>query len=388
LRDLPERHRSLHAVFDHSWKLLAADEQRVFAGCSVFRGGFTREAAAEVTGATLPVLAALVDKSLLRRNLNGRYEVHELARQYGAARLTEMQLEAQTRDRHLAFFMHFAETAEPNIRGGAQMAQWHEWVESDHDNLRAALDWSLSGGEIEPGMRIVGVLWEFWMTRGHAPEGQRQAERFLARPETAAHPLLRAMALHTAGVCALYHSRYQIALARLVEAAVIGRELGVSGKFVLALALLAQSYTLIGLQEFDGVQDLSREALALGQDLQEVWMEGDALCQLATLAWQRGDVENARRHFLECLNILQAGDFYMSGYVLLGLGTLLRQQGDYATAHAHFQQGLTIFEKLGDTIRRSNALTELGLLAMAQGHNSEAQELLVEALTLIREQTT
>src|SRR5690606_34847226 len=154
----------------------SAEEQRVFTCCSVFRGGFTREAAVEVAGASLSLLAALVDKSLLHRNLNGRYEVHELARQYDAAWLADAQQVVQTHNRHLEFFMRFAEAAEPQLRSGQQVAQWHDWVEIEHDNLRAALEWSLSGGEFEPGLRIVGALWEFWMDRGHAPEGQTQAE--------------------------------------------------------------------------------------------------------------------------------------------------------------------------------------------------------------------
>jgi predicted ATPase len=384
LRDLPERHRSLQAVFDYSWKRLSGEEQRVFAGCSVFRGGFTREAAAEVVGASLSLLAALVDKSLLRRQLNGRYEVHELARQYAAARLVDAQEEGQTRNRHLEFFMRFAEAAEPQIRSGEQIAQWHEWVESEHDNLRAALEWSLSGGELEPGLRIVGALWEFSINRGHALEGQRQAERFMARPEAAAHPYLRGRAVHTAGVCAYYQGRYQIALAWLEEAAAIGRELGASGKFLLAMALIGQGYTQIHVRNFDAVEALSREALKLGEELQVVWMKGDALNQLSSLAWQRGDSKSAHRSLLESLECFAAdGNSYMRGVVFVRLGTILSEQGDYAAAHAHLRQGLAIHEEVGDKVRSSGALTRLGHLALAQGHEREAEDLFAKALVLI-----
>jgi predicted ATPase/Tfp pilus assembly protein PilF len=386
LRDLPERHRSLQAVFDHSWKLLSVEEQRVFACCSVFRGGFTREAAAEVADASLSLLAALVDKSLLRRQLNGRYEVHELARQYAAARLADADQEAQTRNRHLLFFMRFAEAAEPHIRSGEQIVQWHEWVEVEHDNLRAALDWSLRGGAIEPGLRIVAALWEFWMAHGHAPEGQTQAERFLARPEAAAYPVLRGKALHTAGVCAFYHGRFLAARAWLAEAAALGRELGESGRYVLALALLAQSYTLMNLHDFDTAPVLSQEALMLSEELQVSWLKGDALYQLAAFAWRRGDYRSAHQRFLESLACFQAdGGNYSRGYVLQGLGTMLHEQGDYAAAHAYLRQSLAICEELGDKVRSSSALTRLGRLAMAQGNDAEAEELLAKALMLIRE---
>jgi predicted ATPase len=386
LRDLPERHRSLQAVFDHSWKLLSAEERRVFAYCSVFRGGFTREAAAEVAGASLPLLAALVDKSLLRRNLNGRYEVHELARQYAAARLADAQEEVQARNRHLEFFMRFAEAAEPQIRSGEQCAQWHEWVEVDHDNVRAALEWSLSDGEFEPGLRIVGALWEFWMDRGHAPEGQTQAERFLKRPEAAAPTYLRARALHTAGACAYFHGRHQAALAWHTEAIAIARQLGASAKYVLAVSLIGQGYTLFALQEFDTIEALNRETLMLGEELQDDWVKGHALNHLGALAWQRDDYKSAHRYLLESLESFHVdGRSVMYGSIHRRIGVFHYEQGDYAAAHAYLSQSLAIYEELGDKVRSSGTLRWLGALALAQGNDREAEELLANALRLVQE---
>ena len=89
LRDLPFRHRSIHAVFDHSWEMLTAEEQGVLAGLSAFHGRFRREAAEQVAGASLVSLSALVAKSLLRRTDTRHYDLHELVRQYAAAKLTE-----------------------------------------------------------------------------------------------------------------------------------------------------------------------------------------------------------------------------------------------------------------------------------------------------------
>ena len=80
-RDVPERHRSMRAVFDSSWRMLSATEQRVLCQLSVFRGGFLREAAEQVAGASLPLLSALVTRSLVRRTVAGRYDLHELVQQ-------------------------------------------------------------------------------------------------------------------------------------------------------------------------------------------------------------------------------------------------------------------------------------------------------------------
>jgi tetratricopeptide (TPR) repeat protein len=282
--------------------------------------------------------------------------------------------------------MHFAKAAGPQIRSGEQVAQWHEWVEIEHDNLRAALEWSLSGGEFEPGLCIVGLLWQFWMDRGHAPEGQAQAARFLARPEAAAQTYLRAKALHTAGACAFYHGRYRAALTWHTEAAAIARKLGASGKYVLAMALIGQGYTLMNLQEFDDAQALNQEILMLGEELQDDWAAGHALCQLAHLAWQRGDVASARQHFLGSFERFQAdGRGVMRGPVLMNLGTICFHQGDYAAANAYLRQSLLILEQLDDKVRSGSTLTRLGHLAMAQGNDREAEELLAKALLLIGE---
>src|SRR5262249_10299794 len=93
IRDLPERHRSIRAVFDHSWKLLTLEERQALQRLSVFRGGFTREAAAQVAGASLGGLSALVTKSLLHRTIQGRYDVHELVRQYIGRQLEQLPLD-------------------------------------------------------------------------------------------------------------------------------------------------------------------------------------------------------------------------------------------------------------------------------------------------------
>ncbi|MCP4589222.1 MAG: hypothetical protein GY842_00620, partial [bacterium] len=103
VRDVPARHRSMRAVFDHSWNLLTERERQVLHGLSVFRGGCTREAAQEITGASLRELMALVRKSLLHRASGGRYEMHELLRQYSAERLDQSPTESEAvRDRHSA----------------------------------------------------------------------------------------------------------------------------------------------------------------------------------------------------------------------------------------------------------------------------------------------
>lgn len=201
-RNAPERHRSLQAVFDHSWNLLAADEQRAFQNLSAFRGGFGREAAEQVAGASLRLLSALLDKSLLHRTAAGRYDMHELVRQYASERLQEAGEAARVRTRHLDFFTHLSEQAEPEMRGAKSIA-WLSQLEAEHANLRAALEWSLENPACaELGLRLAGALGWFWHLHSHYPEGRDWLARTLSAEGASAGPprlAARAKALHWAG---------------------------------------------------------------------------------------------------------------------------------------------------------------------------------------------
>ncbi|MEM7133157.1 MAG: tetratricopeptide repeat protein [Chloroflexota bacterium] len=385
LHDIPARHRSMQAVFDHSWRLLSEKEQQVFARCSVFRGGFTRESAQEIADATLPILAALVDKSLLSCSRDGRYAVHELARQYAANRLDELQETERTRNRHLAFFAQLSEEAEPRIRSGPGCVQWHDRIEIEHDNIRAALDWSLHGGEFETGFRIAGALWEFWMIRSHAPEGQRWAEQFLQRPEADTPTYTQAKVMHTAGVCAYYQGHYEVALIWLCKASDRSRQLGPRGRYTLSLSLMAQGYIMVSQRKQDAAETLAKKIMSLGDKLDDDWVRGHAWTQLATLEQHRNNKKQASEYFLESFTRFQAdGESVMRGSSLMYLGETLCELGDFATAHTYLHQALAIYEELNDKDRYSAVLTSLGYLALSVGHLGEAEESLAAALAHIR----
>ena len=122
VRDLPERHRSMRVVFDRSWQRLSAKEQQVLSHLSVFRGGFSRQAAEQVAGASLPVLSTLVNRTLLRRAAAGRYELHELIRQYSTTRLAAgAQAHVEARERHCHYFLALAKSAEQELKGRHQL---------------------------------------------------------------------------------------------------------------------------------------------------------------------------------------------------------------------------------------------------------------------------
>lgn len=143
-QNVPERHRSLRAVFNYSWDLLTPAEQTLFRELTVFHGGFEREAAAQVVGAALPALAGLVDKSLLRRAATGRYEIHDLLRQYAEEKLLADPLTTQRlRDAHCSYYAALLSKHQAQLKS-EDAAQVLDVLHAERDNVRAAWNWALS----------------------------------------------------------------------------------------------------------------------------------------------------------------------------------------------------------------------------------------------------
>jgi predicted ATPase len=208
-RNLPERHRSIRAVFDYSWRLLSEDEQAALAALSVFAGGFERDAALAVANAGLPMLMALTARSLVQRVDAGRLSLHELVRQYALEQLVSSPHWSGVRDRHLAWLAELSEGAREGLYG-AEQREWLVRLEREHANLRAALEWAFGEqqpqGEryagrqarVEEGLRMVAGSPRFWNGRGYLVEGTGWLRRGLAAaPEC--NRAVRAEALSTLG---------------------------------------------------------------------------------------------------------------------------------------------------------------------------------------------
>ena len=141
-------------MFEYSWSLLAPAEQAAFLRLSVFHGGFEREAALAVAGATLPVLAALIDKSLLYHR-GSRYEWHEVLRQYAAEKLDAApEDKAQTFARHSAHYADFVRAREPSLRGRGQKQALEE-IGAEIENIRAGWRWAVAQRD---AARVAGSL--------------------------------------------------------------------------------------------------------------------------------------------------------------------------------------------------------------------------------------
>ncbi|MGD1993269.1 MAG: LuxR C-terminal-related transcriptional regulator, partial [Anaerolineae bacterium] len=166
VRDAPQRHRSIRAVFDHSWSLLDQSERQISMRLSVFRGGFTREAAQQVAGASLQQLARLVDKSLLRHDPDcGRLEVHELLRQYAQERLGETpEATASAQEAHADYYAEFMQQRWRHLKDGRQMLALAE-IEADIENVRAAWRYLLDQKNAPRMWKFIKSLWQVYWIR-------------------------------------------------------------------------------------------------------------------------------------------------------------------------------------------------------------------------------
>jgi len=388
MRDLPERHRSIRAVFDHSWKMLTVDEQQVMCQLSVFRGGFSRQAAEQVAGASLSVLSTLVNRTLLRRAAPGRYELHELIRQYSAAQLaSDPQAQAEAQKRHYEYFLALAETAERELKGRDQL-EWLGRLEQELNNLRAALAWALERdrttlGEDESVLRLSGALRWFWRMRGHFHEGLNWLTESLQQ-----HPEGRTATKAAAllGKSTLTYALGDLCAARLwaEESAAIYRELGDQ-------CGLAEALTLIGITMiWQGEANLGRarleEALAIYRTAGDRWGEAQALYRLAScLADYAGDPAG-RAMLEESAAILEdSGDrFFLTG-VLIPLGIVHVGLGEYAAARARFERGLAIAREIQHPWGITDALTNLGCVYRILGEYSTAQSHFEQSLQVHQE---
>src|SRR5262249_8573127 len=145
-------------------------ERQTLARLSIFRGGFDLEAAEQVAEASLVLLAGLTDKSLIRLNPSGRYDLHELLRQFAADQMTEFGETAVMTQRHLEYFSKLADDAEAHLYGPDQDL-WFDHLEVEHDNLGAALAWAIREEKAEAGLRLAGSLGFFWELRSDYYEG-------------------------------------------------------------------------------------------------------------------------------------------------------------------------------------------------------------------------
>lgn len=388
------RHQTLRAAVDWSYALLSEPERTLFNQLSVFAGGWTLEAAEAICAGegieeyeVLDLLSRLVDKSLVvaEEGADGevRYRLLETLRQYGHERLLASGEASGTPQKHAAFCLALVEKADSELQG-PQQASWLDRLSTEHDNLRAALRWSVESGEADAGLRLGGALWRFWEIRGYLSEGRQWLMELLALSGDAARTAARAKALHGAGVLAHDQGDYQKARVLYEESLAIRRTLmdkrGIAG-LLNSLGILAR-----GQGNYPQARTLYEESLSLFRELEDKRGIAQVLNNLGNVAHLQGDYALARALVSENLAIQrELGNKRRIAYSLNNLGEMAYHQGDHAGARALFEEGLALFRELGDKQNIATILNNLGGFQIDQGDYAAAHALYEESLAMRRE---
>jgi predicted ATPase/DNA-binding SARP family transcriptional activator/DNA-binding CsgD family transcriptional regulator len=353
------RHQTLRGTLDWSYALLNPAEKNLFCKLSVFAGGWTLEAVDAVEagngigdGEVLDLLSGLVDKSLVvTETPQGagdalRYSMLSPVRQYGREQLEESGDAETARGRHALWCLAFAEEAEPQLVG-AEQAGWLERLETEHDNLRAALGWFLERGEAEQGLRLTGALGEFWRVRGHLREGLRWLEEALASGGDTSPA--RAKALVHAGWIAWERVDFERSRAFSEEALAASRGLGYKEGAAAAL------YNLGMIAIYDQIRPreawtLFEESLALRRELGDTVGAGRTLQRIGLIAVVGQDFERAAALYEESLGLARESGDRLGLVLALWLGALTALgRGDHRRVKALCEEGLDLARQLRNT---------------------------------------
>ena len=371
-----ERHQTLRAAVDWSYRALTDEEKRSLRSLSIFAGGCTLEAATRIlTGAdtdvfeTLDVLTALVDKSLVQSEFesdSSRYRLLETVRQFAAEELqNEGELDL-ARERHLEFFHALAARAAERLHH-PDAAQWLDRLESDHDNLVEAIVTAPDNDrDAVTALSICGHLFRFWAMRAHLAVGAQACETALARPGARHATPERVRALNAAGGLAWQSGDLDRA-ERLHQAArEISLELGDSHGRAISTGNLAN--VVYARLDFERAMRMYEEVLEFGGELGETKIEASCLANLASVALDAGDTEAAARYLARALDKRrELEDPDGTTMTLLDCARLSRRIGDIEKARDELREALDLSRSIALRQRFMYVLDEAALLASSRG---------------------
>lgn len=346
LRDMPRRHRSMRAIFDTTWQNLSDHNQKILAQVSIFRGGFTLEAATAITDASLRDLAALVNKSLLSFNPSTkRYHIHELLRQYSLERLINMD----ARDRHCSYYLDWLIQQSHKFTGAEQDMDLG-LIDTEMDNIRAAINQALRIRRLGEFDHIIRVLAHFYTTQGRSQEGIQLLDHIRTQLAASPEPPPRILFWATA---------------------MLEKVFGYLGQPTDAEKLRPTRQALLADLASQGLDVRPEQAFAYYIDGYTFYIKQPGKAR--RLAQQSHDLA------------LELGDLQLAGQALWVIGLAARNQGDLEEAETAIAEYLSLFQNLNNRQNIIYAQILLGELARIGGRYEEAEQQLSAAITSARQ---
>lgn len=353
-RDVPARQRTMRETIAWSYDLLDKPEQSLFRRLAVFIGGFTLEAAEAIcnaeSGCGIEIhdgVASLVDKSLIQQieQAGGepRFVMLETIREYGLECLAAAGEKEIFRQRHAQFSLQLAERAEPEL-GSAEQPVWLAYLEQEHDNFRAALQWALDEGQREVALRLAAALWWFWYLHGHYREGREWLDKVLA--EGNERTKYRSRALIGAGGLAFLQCEYSSSEKLLNEGLALARERIDRESIATSLQLLGSCAREQG--DYNRAIELHQESLHLWRELDNKRGVARSLNYIGFASWLQGDFEKTDSACEETLRLFRAmGDKEGIVWSLLNMTAVMYYREKYDEAVSLCNESLALSEGIG-----------------------------------------
>ncbi len=397
-RDLPSRQQTLRSTIDWSYDLLNDSAQALFRRLSVFAGGWTLEAAEAICNVDgdlgadiLDDLEALADNSLLRNMTETldeqRYGMLETIREYAHERLAAApNREAEcVHDRFTLYYLGIAEEAEPHLKT-AQRPAWLARLESEHGNLRTAVEWTRACHDAASELRLVEALTWFWYLSGYLSEGRARLEGALAQTTSADRTSARAAILFGAGAYAETQADYVVACERLMESIAIFRELGDLHRSAYPLLFQALVLTYQDKPDLQAAFKLFQESIDLFRAAGDKWSEAYALTYLGDALLVPDDAASARDVLERGLRLWrEVADNWGIGTHLFIMGGVAWYAGDYATARAQCQEAVDLLRQYTDKWGLARGLSRLGYAWLYLKDPQQARASFAESMTLFQD---
>ena len=392
-RDLPARHQTLRNTLEWSYSMLNDQEKTLYARLSVFVGGFTLEAAEAVCNTEneldiLEGLTSLVNNSLLRQaEVNGepRFDMLETIRAYALERLAERGEMEALRKQHAEYFGEVI----ANQMGFFQLytanaLHWLNWLEREHDNIRATLTWNLSMPQrVEIAAMLVNTLFWFWYRRGYSIEAGMWADQILASISGQAPSAARAMALFASATSAMWQGNQNIALAKVQQSLEIVQK--IEEKRWMPFLLMGNAVVLINMGRDGAAQPLLEQALAAFNERQIAPFEAITLVHLGNVELGLGNLERARAYHEEGLAKARVlNENWLISFALNNLGEVARTQGQFGQARKYYVESEALLRVTGDQGDLARFVHSLGYIAQHEEEFELAESQFRESLAMFR----
>ena len=397
MRNIPERHRSVRAVFDYSWNMLSDVERDAFMALAVFRGGCTRAAAQIVGGidgkpTSLRTLTALVNKSLLKRNPDsGRYELHELLRQYAKEKLAESGRNNAIRKIHSDYYAEYIGGLEIDLRGARQIGAMKD-VDHDLDNVRAGWQWAYENKLYDNLIAYTPSLDLYFVMSGRREESYEmfnEAFQYLQ-----AHPSSDERHKQAFGRIQTRLARYSWSMGKdnakqakeWVEAGIkIAQELDDLAELPPAYIIMAQ--TISTLNMFDEAWEIDQENLRISQEVNDRNGQADAYFSMGYIAAvSHDDIEKAHEYFDKSRQIShEIGDKYSESGALFNLGAVAEMRGQFDESNQYHHDSLALRRELGNPQNILKSAHRLVWNAWARKEFDDAEAMALDCLDLARQ---